>query len=66
MYRKVEKKKQIIQNLMNLFWKFNVEHFGCNNFLRDFMKKVFKIVMDVWWNNRRKDCQTFVANIYIS
>ena len=35
--------------------KVDVERFGCNNLLQDFMKNDVKIAMDVWWNNRRKE-----------
>ena len=41
---------------LTLLRKFNIECFGCNNFLQDFrFIKNVKIAMDVWWNNRRKE-----------
>ena len=37
--------------------KVDVEPLGYNNLFWDFkfMKNVLKIVMDVWWNNRKKE-----------
>ena len=63
-------KNKIIQKFEELIMKVNVEYFGCNNLLQnfEFMKNVFKIVMDVWWNNRRKEsvCKIhFFIHIYI-
>ena len=50
-------KKQNTPKFDEFIKKVDVEHYGCNNLLLDFifMKNVIKIAMNVWWINRRKE-----------
>ena len=50
-------KKQNNPKFDQLIMKVDIEFFSYNNLLHDFkfMKNIVKILMDIWWNNRRKE-----------
>ena len=54
-WRKVEKTDNL--KFDEFIMKVDIEHFDYNNLLQDFkfMKNVVKIMMDVWWINRRRE-----------